>query len=186
MYTLAWKKYPDEKPVHSDDNEIIIARKREGGRFVLNTCNYDASTGEFYFDYWILGDHERDIIDDAEISYWICVEDLQHPVEKYKTEVIDFSAFRQDMLNTISKGYELSPQELLDLVMLYEVHREFIQVDGQYVDALSIILLDDKYFAIKNTYSCKTGDRWFHDQPYEVVETTKTVRDWKPIELFNA
>jgi hypothetical protein len=105
MYTLAWEKYPDEKPVFSDDdNEIIIARKREGERIVLNTCNYDASTGEFYFDYWILGDHERNIIDAAEISYWIHVDDLQHPVEKYKTKVTDLEAFKKKCLIKLIKA----------------------------------------------------------------------------------
>lgn len=187
MYTLEWKKYPDEKPAdHCDYNDIVIAEKLKSGRFCLSTCNYDANAEEFYYDKYVGGNYESELIDTDTISYWIHIDDLQHPIEKYKTEVTDLAAFKQEMLNIINKGSRLSAQELFDLVMLYEVHREFIQVDGQYVDALSIILLDDKYFAIKNTYSCKTGDRWFHDQPYEVVETTKTVRDWKPIELFNA
>ncbi|PIT07975.1 hypothetical protein [Snodgrassella communis] len=90
--------------------------------------------------------------------------------------------FEQKIYKKITDGDELSNDELREVISCFHVYEEIINSHRWFEDIRSIVLLNDKYYAIDwRRGLTKKQSISYKNQPYEVVKTVKVVVDWEPV-----
>lgn len=81
MTKLNWRKYPDEKPLETEDDGILVVVNTSSGRPYVRSCGYDRCVDHFYnYENWMTESNKIAFVSDH-IVYWTYTDELPLPKE---------------------------------------------------------------------------------------------------------